>query len=369
MSIKKSLPFFIIALIAVSGYFIYLKLNPKEVPSYLVEAVGRIDADVVNLNTKYPGRIVKLNVDTGDKVKKNETVAVLSSKEFEDKLNSLNEEIKAKKAELSLLEKSVNTSIQKATLNVKIKESDLKALEAKIASLKDVIEQDKKDENRIASLVKRNLAKEHELELARLKTKTDIQKLNALLAQKEALNHAIEVAKSDLDLAKASIKKVEAAKKGIEALNYKKAELTTMINELTLKSPVDGFVDTKIANIGEVIGAGMPVVSIIDNSSFYLKIYVDEITNGKIKVGQKAEIFLDSYPNKPIPAVVTKIAKRAEFTPKEVAVRSDRITRVYEVHLKPTETNPYLKLGLPATGVVLIGEGSLPNSLDELPEL
>jgi len=369
MSIKKMLPGFILLLIVVSGYFIYKKLNPKKVPPYLVEAVGRIDGDVVNLNTKYPGRIVQLNVDTGDKVKKGEIIAVLNSKEFQDKLNSINEEIKAKKADLQLLEKNVNTSIKKASLNVKIKSSDLKALEAKIASLKDVIAQDKKDEKRIASLVKKRLAKEHELELARLKTKTDIQKLNAALAQKEALLHAIEVAKKDLSLAKASVKKIEAAKNAIAALEYKRDEIKTMINEMNLKSHVNGFVDTKIANIGEVIGGGMPVVSIIDNSSFYLKIYVDEITNGKIKVGDKAEIFLDSFPNKPIAAVVTKIAKRAEFTPKEVAVRSDRITRVYEVHLKPTESNPYLKLGLPATGVVLIGNGSLPKSLDELPEL
>jgi len=61
MSIKKLLPYILLGLIIVSGYFIYQKLNPKSVPPYLVEAVGRIDADVVNLNTKYPGRILKLN--------------------------------------------------------------------------------------------------------------------------------------------------------------------------------------------------------------------------------------------------------------------------------------------------------------------
>jgi HlyD family secretion protein len=369
MSIKKFLPYFIVTLVLISGYFIYKKLNPKKVPSYLVEAVGRIDADVVNLNTKYPGRVIKLNVNTGDQVKKGEIIAVLNSKEFREKLNSLNKEIDAKKNELDLLKKSVNTSIKKAELNVGIKKADLKALEAKINSINDVIAQDKKDEKRIKSLVAKNLAKEHELELAKLKTKTDIQKLNALLAQKQALIHAVEIAEKDFKLAKAAVKKIEAANNGIKALEYKKAELQTMIEELTLKSPVNGFVDTKIANIGEVVGAGMPVVSIIDDGSFYLKIYVDEITNGKIKLNQKAEIFLDSYPNKPIPAVVTKIAKRAEFTPKEVAVRSDRITRVYEVHLKPLQPNAYLKLGLPATGVVLTGNGSLPNSLNELPEL
>ena len=85
--------------------------------------------------------------------------------------------------------------------------------------------------------------------------------------------------------------------------------------------------------------------------------------------GGHSSLLLDAYPNKPILAIVSKIAKKAEFTPKEVAVRADRITRVYEIRLKPLKPNPLLKLGIPAIGVVLIGNGSLPKSLNELPEL
>ena len=369
MSFKKILPVFLLFLVVVAGYFIYKKLNSKKVPSYLVEAVGRIDADVVNLNTKYPARVIKLNVNTGDNVKKGEVIAVLDSKEFKEKLKALNSQIKAKEYELLLLKSKTDTLISKAKLSIKIKKNELSSLNAQINSLKSIIAQDKKDEKRIASLVKRNLAKHHELEMAILKTKTDMEKLNALLAKKKALLNAIEIAKHDLSLALNSKLNIDALKSAINALTAQRDEIKTMINELTLKSPVDGFIDTKIAQKGEVVGAGMPVVSIIDKSSFYLKIYVDEITNGKIKTADKAEIFLDSFPNKPIKAVVSKIAKRAEFTPKEVAVRSDRITRVYEVHLKPIEKCEYLKLGLPATGVILIGKGTLPKSLDELPEL
>lgn len=369
MSSKKAIPIIIIVLIVIAGYFIYKKLNPKKVPPYLVEAVGRIDADVVNLNTKYPGRVVKLNVDTGDKVKKGEIIAKLNSKEFQEKLNALNEQINAKTNEFKAMKSNIENTIKKAELNIKAKTAEINALNAQIDALEKVINQDVKDEKRIASLVRRNLAKEHELEMARLKTQTDKDKLKGLIAKKEALKTALEAAKKDLNIALSQQNNLKAFEHSIKALEYNKAELQTMINEMILKSPVNGFVDTKIANTGEVIGAGMPVVSIIDNSSFYLKIYVDEITNGKIKLGDKAEIFLDSFPNKPIMAEVVKIAKRAEFTPKEVAVRSDRITRVYEVHLKPVVPNKYLKLGLPATGVVLIGNGSLPKSLDELPEL
>jgi HlyD family secretion protein len=115
--------------------------------------------------------------------------------------------------------------------------------------------------------------------------------------------------------------------------------------------------------------AGMPVATLIDPRSLYLKIFVDTMQNGKIKVGDKAVIFLDAWPNRPIEAKVVRIAQKAEFTPKEVSVRSDRIQRVFAVHLKPIEPDPLLKLGIPAIGVVSLDGEGLPSSLNEIPVL
>jgi HlyD family secretion protein len=359
----------ILVLVFVSAILIYNKLNPKKLPPYLVEAVGSVDAEIVRLNTKYPGRIKEISVDVGDEVKKGEVVAKLSSKELNKKLLALNSEIKAKENELKFTSSKILNSIKEAKLNLKAKELEIKALNTQISSLQKIITQDKKDEKRLVNLVKKNLAKEHELEMAKLKTKLDKDKLKGLLVKKEALRVALNIAKHKLDTAISAKNSILALENGIKALKAKRDELKVMINDLSIKSPIDGFIDTKLANVGEVIGAGMGVVSIIDLSSYYVKIYVDEITNGKIKLGDKAVIFLDSFPNKPIKAVVSKIAKKAEFTPKEVAVRSDRITRVYEVRLKPIEKNPYLKVGLPAVGVILVGEGELPKSLNEIPEI
>jgi len=142
-----------------------------------------------------------------------------------------------------------------------------------------------------------------------------------------------------------------------------------MIDELTLKSPIDGFVIEKIAHKGEVVGAGMGVVTLSDTKSYYLKLFIDTMNNGKIKIGDEAVIFLDSNPNKPIKAKVIQIAQKAEFTPKDVSVRSDRIQRVYAVRLKPLEYDPILKLGIPAIGIIGIDGAKLPNSLDEIPEI
>ncbi|HHH51886.1 MAG TPA: secretion protein HlyD, partial [Campylobacterales bacterium] len=78
---------------------------------------------------------------------------------------------------------------------------------------------------------------------------------------------------------------------------------------------------------------------------------------------------LDSNPNIAIKAKVVQIAQKAEFTPKDVSVRSDRIQRVYAVLLKPIKYDPILKLGIPAIGVIGVYGTKLPNSLDEIPEI
>ena len=359
----------IVALTAAASVLIYLKLNPKELPPYLVQAIGKVDGDLINVNTKYPGRVVKINVDMGDKVKKGEVIAVLDSKEYQDKLKAIENQIKAKENELNFTTVKINDTIKKTKKGVAAKQKELNALTAQIESLKLVIVQDKKDEKRIKNLVTKKQVEPHQFEMARLKTRTDLKKLKALNAKKEALLIAIKIAKDDLHTAIAAKENIKALKNAINALKAQRDEIQTVINKLTIKSPINGYVDTKIAQKGEVLGVGMPVASLINPKELYVVVFVDEITNGKIKLGDKAEIFLDSFSNDPIPAVVSRIAKKAEFTPKEVAVKSDRVTRVYEVRLKPTEPNPYLKLGLPATGVILIGNGSLPKSLDEIPEL
>ncbi len=367
--LKRNLLIVIIGLLVISGVLIYKKLNTKKLPSYLAEAVGVVDGDLIDLNTKYPGRVEFVKVDTGDEVKKNEVVAKIDDREYNAKLEALNDEIRAKQNELNFTKSKIYNQINIARLALKAKKDELNAVNAQIEALKNVIIQDIKDENRLKKLVKEKFEKHHEYEMAVLKRKTDKDKLNALVSKKEALIKSLQIAKQNLNTAVASKENIKALENAINALRANAKEIKIILSELEIKSPINGYVDTKIANKGEVLGAGMPIVYLIDPESLYLKIYVDTIYTGKIKLGDKAEIFLDAYPNRPIKAVVSKIAKKAEFTPKEVAVRADRITRVYEVRLKPLQPNPLLKLGLPATGVILIGNGSLPKSLDELPEL
>ncbi len=373
----------LLLLVAVAAGMIYLKLHPKELPANLIEGTGHIDGDLVRLNTKHPGRLVELKVDDGIPVKKGQLVARLSSPEYEAKRRAIQAQIDAKEKELAAKETElriaqVNTPqlLRRAQSLTAIRKAQVAELQRQIDAQKDLVEQDRRDLQRIENLFRKNLVQKERYEQAQLKYKVDRQQLAALEAKKIQADEQLRIAQSRLIDAQAAQKKLDALRegiaafrKGIAALEAQKQEIEAMLAEMSLYSPLSGYTVEKIANIGEVIGAGMPVATLIAPESLYLKIYVDTLENGRIKLHDKAEIFLDARPDRPIPAEVVRIAQKAEFTPKEVNVRSDRIQRVFAVHLKPLHPDPLLKLGLPAIGVVSLDGKGLPKSLNEIPVL
>ena len=384
-------------LVAVSGYFIYIKINGKELPDGLVASSGRIDGDLILINTKYPARIENIFVKEGDRVTENQIVAKLLSNEFLSKYESLHEAINSIKDEKLSFEQTIEASkmelklLEKTLPNlVKIKEDDLKTIKKTLSSVNLKIktvsfnfQQSKREYKRYKKLFETKAITSEKFELVDLKYKITKQELESAKVDKEKLLSSINIAKTSLQIQKDNLKKIDILKQNIRAsqtklkslgakikqLEANRDEVQAMIDELTLKSPIDGFVIEKIANIGEVVGAGMGVVTLSDTKSYYLKLFIDTMNNGKIKIGDSAVIFLDSNPNKPIKAKVIQIAQKAEFTPKDVSVRSDRIQRVYAVRLKPIKYNPILKLGIPAIGIIGVDGVKLPNSLDEIPEL
>ncbi len=366
-----------------ASLLIYQKLHTKQLSNNLIMGSGRIDGDLINLGSKYPGRIEKIYFNDANRVKKGDIVAQIASGEFEARAAAMDaqidvakKELLAKKTELSIAFKTIPLTLEKTIAGVKGAKANKEALKQKASILKNLLVQDRRDFHRLQKLYAQKLIDKHQLELSSLKYQSDKKNLAVLSHQIHQLKEAVNIAKSTQDQAQAQQEKKVALKEGIEALKAKvraleasKKEINAMIDELQLHSPVDGFVVEKISNEGEVIGSGMPVVTLLDPKSLYLQLFVDTLQNGKIHVGNVAEIFLDAYPDKPISAKVVSIAQKAEFTPKEVSVREDRIQRVFAVHLKPIKENPLLKLGIPAIGVISTDGKGLPTSLHDVPPL
>ncbi len=384
MKFKKYIVVAVLALLAVVAlFFIYQKLNPKELADNLVASTGRIDGDLILLNAKYPGRIDEITVENGSSVKKGGLIAHLKSSETEAKLEqataqvqALQKQLGASRKELQMLEQTLPNSVKKAYKAHTIAQAQIAELTASVESLELTVHQDEKDYRRFQTMFGEKLIEKHKVELAKLKLESDSNRLHSLKQKRDQAQSNANIAALNTEDAKTALlqiaifkEKFKAQEDQLKAAQAARREVDAVLSEMTLTSPVDGFVVDKTAQAGEVVGAGMPVASLIDPSALYLKIFVDTMQNGKIKIGDKALIFLDAYPDRPIPAKVVRIAQKAEFTPKEVSVRSDRIQRVFAVDLRPEGPDPLLKLGIPAIGVISLDGEGLPESLDEMPPL
>ena len=373
----------VLVLFSIASLFIYRQLNPLKLASNLVASSGNVDGDLIALNTKYAGRISDIYIQDGQNIKLDDKIATLQSDEYEaesrsldESINSATDSLKALTLESLISKESIPLEIQKAKKAVEIAVAQKKEIADSLSSLEQQYKQDEIDFGRNKMLFEKNLISQQKFEYSQLQLSHSQNSYSSQQQKLEQMQKNIGIANDTLQLAQNQNKKiaaldanVQAAKNNIDSLKANRDKLRIIINDLALKSPIDGFVVEKIANKGEVLNSGMVVATLIDPKSLYLKIFIDTMQNGKIKVGDKAVIFLDAYPDTPIDAQVVSVAQDAEFTPKEVSVRSDRIQRVYALHLKPLHVNPLLKLGIPAIGIVSLDGKGLPTSLGQIPQI
>jgi HlyD family secretion protein len=132
--------------------------------------------------------------------------------------------------------------------------------------------------------------------------------------------------------------------------------------DLTVRAPFDGVIATRAAEPGEVVTAGTTLVTMLDLTKVYLRGFVPEGEIGKVKLGQPAHVYLDSSPNQPIDAYVSRIDPQATFTPENTYFRNERVKQVVGVKLQLKGAVGYAKPGMPADGEILVQGNTWPTS-------
>jgi len=358
-------------------------LFQRTLPDNLIAQAGRIDGDLIVLNAKYPGRLLRLDVDEGDSVEANTTVALLDGSETEAKIqaaeaniNALKSRLEADRLAYDIAKAALPSRYRSAVENIEVAEAALRASDEQIHRQTLVVDQQRKDLERSESLLQQKLIKPHDVELSRLSLESEVQVLKTLQQQRRQASQRVLIAKEQTKAAKADVTKIEmaAAQVGadqaqIDAAVANRDELRLVKETFAIKALQAGIIIDRIALPGEMVGAGGGVASMIDPDALYLKIYIDTRQNGRVSIGDKALIYLDGDPGHPIKAKVVRVSAEAEFTPKEVNVKSDRVQRMFAVRLKPLEAVPQIKLGLPAIGVISTDGKGLPPDADLIDKL
>jgi HlyD family secretion protein len=185
-------------------------------------------------------------------------------------------------------------------------------------------------------------------------TLSNPQELDAQLAMSEAevarAAAAVDVAQAQLDsfragateaqlvVAHARVAQAQAASDGLRAER----------EEMALVAPVDGVVLSRMAHAGEVVVPGGGVLSLADLSSVKLRVYIPENRLGEVALGQQVAVRVDAIPGRVLQGQVLHVADTAEYTPRNVATKEERVNTVYAVEILLTNEEGLLKAGMSA---------------------
>lgn len=286
-----------------------------------VVASGHIEATDIRVATKVRGRLLQRPVNEGDVVKAGQLVAVLDTVDVE----------------LSLREAVALRDQADAELRLRIagsRREDIAESAARVESAVANLDGADKELKRQESLVAEGVTTQ--------KSRDDA------LAQRDELRGQLESARQALARARAGSREqeIDGARATRDAMEARIAQLRQQIADATIVSPLDGLVTEKIAEAGELLAAGAPILVITDLAKPWLTVYVAEPDLGRIKLGGPAEVVTDGGEKRQ--GSVTFIASTAEFTPKNVQTRDERVKLVYRVKIGLANADGLFKPGMPA---------------------
>ena len=154
----------------------------------------------------------------------------------------------------------------------------------------------------------------------------------------------VTAAQGTVDQAQAELEQAQSAVASAQAnLDL----INTQIDKLFVRAPMDGVILVRSIDIGEVIQAGMPALTIGQLDTLKVTVYIPEDEYGQISLGKHATLNIDSFPGETFTAIVTRIADKAEFTPQNVQTKEGRQTTVYAIELSVDNLDGKLKPGMP----------------------
>jgi HlyD family secretion protein len=169
-----------------------------------------------------------------------------------------------------------------------------------------------------------------------------VEAADATRRQAEA---AVKIAETQLAQAGANLLQIETS---LEQVLAEIHLIDIQISKLTIKSSTSGIIRARNIEPGEVVQAGAVAITLDKIDSLVITVYIPEDRYGQISLGDHAQVTVDSFPGEIIDAVVTRIADRAEFTPRNVQTEEGRRTTVFAIELSVLNPEGKLKPGMPA---------------------
>ena len=274
----------------------------------VVHLSGRIEAPLVDLAPKVSGRVVEVLVREGDRVKAGDVLARLDLGETALAVERDRENVRSAEAKYEDLASGS-------------RRPEISAAEAEVSDRRASVALAERELERQNMLLDKKVGtvRDHD------RAKTDLERAQAALkSSDERLRLAIEGsrreqtagARFDADRAKVQLKQSE-----------------TVAKEAEIRAPADGVILHRMAEPGLLLAAGQPGLTMAFLDRLYVRTFIPETKLGRVRTGQSARVSVDAFPGKTFEARVAEISPDAEFTPKPVETRNERVNLVYSAKI------------------------------------
>lgn len=389
---KRVLPLVILAAALGGGFYWWRSTHVAADGRILLS--GNLELKQYEISFKTAGRLVELTTDEGAPVKKGALLARIDPQQVEQTRDR--EQAAVRVAETQLAQTGAAVEYQKAA-----SEGEIALRRAEVAQAQAVLRQlesgSRPQEKRSSQAAVEDLRVQLKMASAdweraqKLYKNDDIstaqyeqwrtrqESLTAALRQAEQRQaiveegprvEEIEAARANVARAQAALRLAEASRISIrqreqEALT-RRAEIErarlnvqvieTQLSDTRVVAPADGVVMVKSTELGDVVAAGTSLLTIGDLDHPWLRGYVSETQLGRVKLGQRVKITTDSYPGKIYEGRVSFIAPEAEFTPKQIQTKEERVKLVYRIKVDVNNTARELKANMPVDAEILTAE-------------
>jgi HlyD family secretion protein len=321
-NLKRVIVLLLLAAAAGGGFYYYK--TEKQVPDNQLLLYGNVDIRQVQLAFQESGRLEKLYVQEGDKVKKGDLLAEIDAVRYTANLNKARADLAAQQQVVKRMKAgSRPQEIAKA-------EADVRAWEARFKDAGITL-------HRLQRLVK--------------KQATSRQKVDDAATAYQAAKEGLEAARQALELIRIGPRKEDIA----AAVAKEQAAMATVtraekeLADTRLHAPVAAVIRDRIMEPGDMAFPSTPVLTLAQTNPLWIRVYVPETDLGRIIPGMQAGVTTDSFPGKTYRGWIGYISPTAEFTPKNVETEALRTRLVYQARIFVCNPDDELRLGMPAT--------------------
>jgi len=337
---------------------------------------GTIETREIQIGSRVGGRVTSVPVEEGQLVKAGQVLVRFECDELTAQRQQAAAQVAEAQASLDRLvrgnrpeeiaEAAATAAAQKAAMEAAIHgprpqelaqaQADFSAAQADSANAKayygrmaqlaakDIISRQQFDDARDRRDAAAQKAESARQRLALLQAGTraeDIRTAKAHYAQSQA--------SADLARRGARREDIDAARSRLAQAQQGVAQLDARLREAVLVAPSDALVEVVSVRPGDLVPAGRIVLNLLEPSQLWVKIYIPETSLGRVRIGQSAQVCVDSFAGRTFTGTIQQIASQAEYLPRNVQTRGDREHQVFGAKIYVDNSKGVLKSGMTAT--------------------